>query len=94
MLKIRALLSPAVVCFAVASVVTLSAQNQTLTDQHKADAVRIGTKAKGGLTGLSLADSGASWANALSATSANPGGTGSSGFLRLIRFGGRFNYAA
>ena len=76
----RALLSPAVVCFAVVGLVTLSAQTQTLTDQHKADAVRTGTKAKGKLTGLSLLDSGATWANALSATSANPGGTGSTGF--------------
>jgi hypothetical protein len=50
-----------------ASVVSLSAQKQTLTDQDKADAVQFGVKAKGKLTGLLLQDSGQGWANALNA---------------------------
>jgi hypothetical protein len=40
----------------VASVVTLSAQKQTLTDQEKLAAVQMGVKEKGRLTGLPLLD--------------------------------------
>jgi hypothetical protein len=64
----------------IVSATALSAQKQTLSEQDKADAVRIGTKEKGKLTGLSLLDSGASWANALTVTAANPSGTGGTGF--------------
>ena len=56
------------------------AQKQSLSEQDKADAVRLGIKDKGRLTGLSLLDTGASWANALTVSAANPGGTGGTGF--------------
>jgi hypothetical protein len=49
----------------VASVVTLSAQKQTLTDQEKATAVQAGVKEKGRLTGLRLLDSAQGFANAM-----------------------------
>jgi hypothetical protein len=64
----------------VVSVVGVTAQKQTLSEQDKADAVRIGVKEKGKLTGLSLLDSGASFANALTVSAAHPGGTGGTGF--------------
>ena len=51
----RSVLSSVVV---LASLVTLSAQKQSLTNQDKADAVREGLKEKEKLTGLSLLDSG------------------------------------
>lgn len=60
----------------VASVVTLAAQKQTLTDQDKADAVRIGVKEKGKLTGLLLQESSRGWANANAISAMNTGVNG------------------
>ena len=64
---IRAALSSVVVCLAVVvtAAATVSAPKQILTDRDKTDAVQVGTKQKGRLTGLSLIDSGQSWVNAL-----------------------------
>jgi hypothetical protein len=64
------------VSLAAVVTVNVTAQKQTLSEQDKADAVRIGVKEKGKLTGLSLIDSGASFSNAMFATAANPGSTG------------------
>jgi hypothetical protein len=50
----------------VATVVTLSAQTQVLTDAEKTDAIRAGVREKGALTGLVLRDTGQGWANAFS----------------------------
>src|ERR1700722_2321264 len=54
-----------VVALFVVSVAALAAQKQTLTDQDRADAVRIGVKAKGRLTGLGLTDAGVVFGNLL-----------------------------
>jgi hypothetical protein len=76
MFKTRTFL--AVACMAGAVVV--SAQKQTLTDQEKIEAVQIGTKAKGKLTGLSLLDSGRAFSNALVASSNRYAATAGNGF--------------
>jgi hypothetical protein len=58
----------AVVCLGalvVTHTIPVLAQKQTLAEQDKADAIRIGVKEKGGLTGLALADSGRAFGNAL-----------------------------
>ncbi len=73
-------MKPFVIAAAVIiAVANLHAQKQTLSEQDKADAIRIGVKAKGKLTGLSLTDAGRAFGNALVAMS-NPyvptGGTG------------------
>jgi hypothetical protein len=68
MYKMRGTFPSVFVCLGVvviASVVTLSAQKQVLLEQDKADAVRVGLKAKGSLTGLSLTDSGRAFGNAI-----------------------------
>jgi hypothetical protein len=62
----------------VATAVGVSAQKQNLTDQEKTDAVRIGTKARGRLTGLFLMDSGRAFSNAL-LTANNPYATPAGG---------------
>jgi hypothetical protein len=64
------------VALALAAVIPVQTQRQALSEQDKADAVRIGTKEKGKLTGLSLIDSGASFSNAMFATATNPGSSG------------------
>jgi len=83
MFNLRARRSSVVVCFgllALGAVVSVSAQKQTLLDQDKADAVRIGIAAKGKLTGLSLMDSGRAFGNAITAMGNNNATTDGSGF--------------
>ena len=63
-LKNRLLFVSAVLCLGVVSI-PVSAQKQALAEQDKADAVRLGVKEKGGLTGLGLSDSGRAFGNAL-----------------------------
>ncbi len=65
MLKMHAALPSLVVCLAV---VIVSGQSQTLTLQDRTDAVRVGVKAKGKLTGLSLTDTTRAFANSLTRT--------------------------
>jgi hypothetical protein len=76
MWKTAAVVAPLV---ALASVVT-AGQQQTLTDQNKVDAVRIGMKEKGHLTGLSLLDSGRAFGNALATGLNRYAVTGGNGF--------------
>lgn len=61
-------------------VVSIHAQKQTLSEQDKADAVRVGVKGKGRLTGLYLVDSGRAFSNAFIAGSNPYAATAGTGF--------------
>lgn len=61
-------------------VVHVAAQKATLSEQDRADAVRIGVKAKGKQMGLSLLDSGRAFSNALVASTNRYAATDGVGF--------------
>ena len=56
----------------VATVVTLAAQKQTLTDVDKVEAIRVDLRRRARSPVLDLSDSGQVWANAFSAALAGP----------------------
>lgn len=63
---------------------TISAQQQSLLDEEKADAIFLGSREKGRLTGLSLTDVGRLWTNAIIAAGDRYAQTVGTGFSLRI----------